>query len=166
MATAYSKLTHELVKEYFHYDEHTGVLTWKKCHFPKFVDKEASFKRKDGYLHVHFKSSHHLTHRLIWLWAHGEHASTFIDHINHNRADNRIANLRLVSRKQNNENRSKSKNKSSKFKGVTFRKDQQKWTAQICSNYKQKHLGYFETEELAHAAYLKAAEELHTCNNR
>jgi hypothetical protein len=166
MATAYSKLTHELVKEYFYYDEHTGVLTWKKSHRSALIGKEASQPRKDGYRHVHFKSSSHLAHRLIWLFVHGNHASNFIDHINHDRADNRIANLRLVSRKQNNENKSKSEGKSSKFKGVTFRKDQQKWTAQICTNYKQKHLGYFESEELAHVAYLKAAEELHTCNNK
>jgi hypothetical protein len=165
MGTAYSKLTHDLVKERFDYDEKTGILTWKKCHLPNFVGKKAGHIRKDGYVHVHFKSSHHLAHRLIWLYVHGQHASTFIDHINRNRLDNRIENLRLVTTKQNNENKSKSQNKSSKFKGVSFRKDVQKWTAQICSNYKHKHLGYFDTEELAYASYLKASKELHTCNN-
>ncbi len=165
MTVANFTLDTSLVKEYFQYDPKTGILSWKKNQRKSLLGMPSGHKRKDGYLQTHFKCAHYLTHRLIWIYVYGEHPDGYLDHINGNRSDNRIENLRIVTKKQNSENRKKRLGRSSKFKGVCFRKDSNKWTAQIGSNYKLKHLGYFETEELAYEAYKQAAQLLHTRNN-
>jgi len=77
-----------------------------------------------------------------------------VDHINHNRLDNRKSNLRIVTRQQNHFNRSK-------VKGYIWNKSSKKWQAYIVINRKKIHLGYFDTEEEARNAYLLAKEKYH-----
>jgi hypothetical protein len=77
-----------------------------------------------------------------------------IDHVDGDRLHNAFSNLRVVSSQGNCLNRSTAK-------GYCWHKVRGKWQAQIKINYKQKHLGYFETEEEARAAYLAAKDELH-----
>lgn len=84
----------------------------------------------------------------------------FVDHINHNGLDNRKANLRIVTSQQNSWNKRQGKRrKSSKYKGLSWRKNSQKWGVSICIDYKSKHLGYFEDEKEAAAAYDRAAKK-------
>ena len=82
-----------------------------------------------------------------------------IDHIDGNRVNNSLSNLRVVTRQENQFNRTTAK-------GYYFRKDIGKWMAQICSNWKVKHLGCFNSEEEARAAYLKAKEIYHVIEIR
>lgn len=80
-----------------------------------------------------------------------------VDHINGNKLDNRRENLRLSNRVQNARNREKCLNpKTSKYKGV-FKKGK-RWAASIKENYKNCHLGYFDTQEQVAAAYNEAAK--------
>ena len=79
------------------------------------------------------------------------------DHINGDRLDNRKANLRICTRAQNNMNRQPISGKSSKYKGVSWAKREQKWRASISVNNKAKHLGYFDNQEKAALAYNNAA---------
>jgi hypothetical protein len=81
----------------------------------------------------------------------------FVDHINGNGLDNRKSNLRICTHQQNCENSRKRKKSFSKYKGVYWSKNAKKWVAQITIDGKSKHLGYFELEEDAAAAYDKAA---------
>lgn len=83
-----------------------------------------------------------------------------IDHINHNGLDNRRYNLRICTHAQNCQNRKPYKNKLSKHKGVTWRKDSKKWKAQIRFNGKQMSIGSYITESEAIRAYNKKAKEL------
>lgn len=82
-----------------------------------------------------------------------------VDHINHNKLDNRKENLRQCTQQQNNANAQKRSGTSSKFKGVSFNKDKNKWEAKICVNYKTIHLGRHNVEEDAARAYNEAARE-------
>lgn len=84
-----------------------------------------------------------------------------IDHIDGNGQNNDPANLRLATRSQNQHNRGASKNNTSGFKGVYLEKKVNRWKSAICLNGKLRHIGLFDTKEEAHAAYVKAAEQLH-----
>jgi len=111
------------------------------------------------------KKSYYL-HRIIYKY-HNEDwditdtsTNNHIDHININSLDNRIENLRVATCSQNNRNKNKFKNCSSKYKGVCWDKKNNKWRARIKINGKQKHLGYFDNEEEACEAYKKKYEEI------
>jgi hypothetical protein len=96
-------------------------------------------------------------HRLIKGAKKGEQ----VDHIHHNTLDNRQSETRLCTGNQNARNAVKRADNTSGFKGVCWSKRHQKWEAKIKLNGKRKHLGYYHTPELGHAAYCKAALELH-----
>ena len=83
-----------------------------------------------------------------------------VDHINHNGLDNRKANLRFATYSQNAWNRKKPTDSgSSKYKGVRWVKDSKKWRAVICNNNRRTHLGFFNDEKEAAAAYDTAAKK-------
>ena len=90
-----------------------------------------------------------------------------VDHVNKNSRDNRLTNLRLLSKNQNMQNRRSKKNAKSKYKGVTFNKESQRkpWKARINYNKRQKYLGSFETELQAFGAYKKEAIKLNKTKN-
>jgi len=92
-------------------------------------------------------------HQFAWYWVNKECVEE-LDHINGIRNDNRICNLRSVTRQQNNWNRTKAK-------GYYWSKNNQKWRAQIYLNKGQIHLGLFKTEQEARNAYLQAKEKYH-----
>ena len=83
-----------------------------------------------------------------------------VDHINGNGLDNRRSNLRLCTNQQNQQNRRPTRNSSSKYKGVSFSKQRQKWEAQMKCGTKRFNLGHFALEEDAARAYNKKAIEL------
>jgi hypothetical protein len=96
--------------------------------------------------------------RLAWFYVHGEWPAHHIDHINGDRYDDRIANLRDVSSRTNNQNMPK--HRSGHLAGTTFDKEKGKWFARIKIRGKAKRLGYFPNQQLAHEAYKKAVNEL------
>jgi len=119
-----------------------------------------------GHLVVNTRGGKKLVHRLLWESVHGSIPKGLeLDHINGNRKDNRISNLRLVSRKQNAENRSKPhKGNTSGVKGVSWYKRYARYVAQICVNGERITLGYRKTLEEAQALYAEAAAKYHTHN--
>ena len=118
------------------------------------------------YIQIGINKKLYLLHRLIYKYFNEDWDLTDtskkneIDHININPLDNRIENLRVVNTSQNNRNRNKFKNCSSKYKGVFWNKLKSKWHAQIKINGKTKHLGLFDNEEDAYLAYKKKYDEL------
>lgn len=84
-----------------------------------------------------------------------------VDHINLDKKDNRRENLRRATNQQNQANRTVSKKNTSGFKGVSWHKYHQRWSAKIGVGYKRIHLGFFDTPEEASEAYEKAAQEHH-----
>lgn len=98
-------------------------------------------------------------HRVIATRVWGERALSLyqVDHINGNTLDNRRSNLRLATHAQNNQNHGRPSSNTSGFMGVTFDKQLKRYRAKIKSNGKNYHLGYFDSPEDAHKAYLEAA---------
>jgi len=83
-----------------------------------------------------------------------------VDHINHDKLDNRKANLRVCSVAENTRNMIKPKHNTSGYKGVSWHNQNKKWRASIGKNKKYYTIGLFSTPEEAHAAYCKAAEAI------
>ncbi|HYD58974.1 MAG TPA: HNH endonuclease signature motif containing protein [Noviherbaspirillum sp.] len=123
----------------------------------------AGSKNGHGYILIGLPEGRFRAHRLAWLYVCGEWPKNEVDHINGVRSDNRIANLRDVSRRTNNENRREAQcnNRSSGLLGVTWSGRHKKWAASIRVNRKNKHLGLWETKEEAHEAYVCAKRRLH-----
>lgn len=118
-------------------------------------DQEAGTFCKDiGYRKVRFDGRTYYTHRIIWKLLYGEDPVE-IDHINGNRSDNRITNLRSVSRLENMRNMKKMPSNTSGVAGVFWLKDRSKWRATIS----QKILGNFKKFEDAVAARKQAEKE-------
>ena len=113
----------------------------------------------DGYLHFRYLGRHYYVHRVIWLVEHGEEAEQ-IDHINGNRTDNRIENLRSVSCMENMRNQKARKTNTSGVTGVSWCQHKKRWLARIHAGGRNRFLGYFKTLDEAKAER-KSAEALH-----
>lgn len=132
--------------------------------FPKNRREEARWKPigcigPGGYLYFRFKRKIYSCHRVAWFLATGVQPQ-IIDHINRQRTDNRLANLRDVTPTENTWNRRIHKNNRSGYKGVSLHACG-KYIASIMTNGKVKYLGTFESPEDASEAYEAAARELH-----
>lgn len=155
------ELTAEYLRSILDYDPATGIFTWKISTANNVkVGDVAGCTTGEGYLHISICSSRYKSHRLAWLYVYGEWPSLDIDHINRNRSDNRIANLRDVSHKQNLQNTGKYSHNTSGHPGVSWSKCVSKWRARIAHDQKHIHLGCFTDIEEAIAAR-KAAEKLY-----
>lgn len=130
----------------------------------RYSGKECGNIDFQGYRAIKINGKTFKAHRLAWLHYYGEWPKGQIDHINRVRDDNRIENLRDVTRSQNQQNVSIRRTNTSGAKGVYFFKGTGKWHARICVNGKQKHLGFFNDLRLAASAYSEAAAKYHTHN--
>lgn len=155
----------EQLREELHYDPADGQFYWKKPRGgPKRIDSDgvenrAGSKRGDGYVSISALGFKYLAHRLAWFYVHGVWPENIIDHINNDRTDNRIENLREAS--ENSRNQGLRSDNTSGFRGVSFSKEHGKWVARIVHNYRQHVLGYFDVKEDAIAAYNRQADEFH-----
>lgn len=155
------ELTAEYLRSILHYDRETGIFTWKVLTSSRIkLGDVAGSQNGQGYLQVKLQSRLYLAHRLAWLYMHGAWPKDQLDHVNRVRTDNRIANLREATNKQNHQNKSKHSNNTSGHPGVCWNKQRSKWVARIKHDYKDIHLGYFENLEDAIAAR-KAAEKFY-----
>ena len=155
-------LTTERLKQLLSYDPETGVFTWASNRLPQRIGQRAGSEHNDGYRKIRLDGRDYLEHRLAWLYVHGAFPKFDTDHINGNRCDNRICNLRDVPRATNMHNERKARaNGSSGFLGVSWVESRKKWRAKITANGKKKTIGEFNTPEAAHHAYLEAKRVLH-----
>jgi len=128
------------------------------------IDKDVCYKSNkrvagslsEGYRRVSIQGKSTGAHRVAWFLHYGKWPDGFIDHINHDRSDNRIENLRLVSRSDNARNQKLNRHNTSGFNGVSYHKKRQEWRAAIQVNGKKKWVGSFKTKDEAIAARQKA----------
>lgn len=143
------------------YDPDTGIFRWREVGVEffatknswsswnsRFSGKTAGKLRDDGYLSVRLKylntSKTYLLHRVALKMFYGKDPEGFVDHINGNRQDNRIENLRVVSRSENQRNQKKRTNNTTGVLGVSWSKHANAWLARITYDGKQKNLGYYK----------------------
>ena len=150
---------YEYLLEHYRYDN--GKLVVVNHSQQRRIGKPLSGSLKsDGYISVSILNHPFKEHRVIFLLVNGW-LPDYIDHINQNKIDNSIENLREASTSQNMRNVSKYKrNSTSKFKGVSFHKLNNKWISHVSYNGKLIHLGYFVSEEVAARAYDEKAKQL------
>jgi len=157
--------TKEQICEMFVYDN--GKLVNRVArNYNSPVGKHTARLDKKGYLNIKIYSFYFKEHRLVWNMFYGEIPDGLqIDHMNGDKTDNRIENLRLVSNMDNCQNKRKSTSQSKTgVLGVSWYKKYGCYIAQICVNYKKINLGYYDTIEEAHQVYLDAKRKLHkTC---
>jgi len=150
-------LTIDRLKQMLAYNPDTGVLTWATS--PKYDiavgSKAGCYRKIDGYECVRLDGKLYLAHRIAWFYVHGAWPSHELDHVNGKRTDNHMANLRLATRVQNSGNTRPHKDSETGFKGVSIYKRSGKFRARL----RNKTIGYFDTPEQAHAAYMAVAQK-------
>lgn len=153
----------EYLREILKYNPATGEITWKKPNANNVKQgQRAGAVNSRGYTKIGIHSIEYMAHRIAWTYMTGEDpGDMLIDHIDGDTTNNRFNNLRLASKAENTRNAKKYKHNTSGFKGVCWHNETKKWRAQIRCDYRLVHLGLFDTPELAHMAYCKAAAELH-----
>ena len=126
-----------------------GKLFWNKTVSNKKAGSRAGkLNKQRGYRYVGYRGRHYLEHRVIYKLVHG-HCPRYLDHVNRNRSDNRIENLRQTTHSANHYNKQKVANKTSEEKGVCFDKRTGKWMAYLTVSRCNIHLGYYQHEKEA-----------------
>jgi len=136
-------MTQSELKELLYYDSLTGKFTWLASTNKKIVIGTRAGSRKiTGYREIKVNNERFTEHQLAWLYVYG-YIPTEIDHIDHNRSNNILTNLREVTHIVNCKNRSKQVNNVSGFTGVCFYTRTGKWEAKIKVKGKTIHLGSY-----------------------
>jgi len=141
------------------YEPSSGVMTWRANRYRVVAGQLAGSAHPRGYLTITLAQKRILAHRLAWALHHGTWPERQVDHVNGDRTDNRIANLRLATASQNACNSGARRTNKTGLKGVT--RAGNRWRATIMIAGKQHNLGRFDSPEAAHEAYAAGAARLH-----
>lgn len=147
-----------LALSFLDYCPDSGVFRWKRKpsrSSPIKVGSEAGTITDKGYRVIRINGTRIMAHRLAWFWAYEELPGEQIDHVNRIKDDNKIANLRLASNRENQENVNR--------RGYYLNRVWGRYVAQIMVDGKSIYLGGFDSEGQARKAYLKAKDRLHRC---
>ena len=155
-------ITADALRKLLDYNPETGKFARRTKWGSQNIGDEPGSLSKHGYWQIGVFSRTHPAHRLAWLHYYGEWPPHDVDHINRNRLDNRIENLRLATRSENLHNSGARAGSSSGVKGVALRslrrgkRPSKQWMAHIMVNGKRFHLGNYYTLEEAAAARQQA----------
>jgi hypothetical protein len=151
------------IEDQITYDPTTGLFKWLNPVYPKRTGWIAGSDDGSGYLCFKINGSKVKAHRLAWYLMQGKWPDNIIDHVDSNKTNNKLSNLRDVSLSVNQQNRKKAQiNSLSGLLGV--KKNRSRWSAAIRLNGYQTHLGTYDTPEEAHAVYLEAKRKIHEGN--
>lgn len=157
-------VTRQEVLQLLDYNPETGSFRWKTSVGRVSKGSIAGCVHSDNYAYIGINRKHYLSHRLAWLVCKGSWPAADIDHINGVKSDNRISNLRAVSKAENQQAIVKAqKNNVTGLAGVS--PCHGKFLARIVADGVLHRLGRFDTPEQARAAYLKAKQKLHPTSN-
>lgn len=147
----------DLLKSLLDFSIETGLFTWKKQRPKCRIGNVAGYKNGTGYINIDLLGVVYPAHRLAWFYVYGTPEFKEIDHINMIRHDNRICNLREVTRAQNVQN-TKPRSESG-LKGITKACSSGKWIATIKINGSCIYLGTFDDKYIAYETWLNAAKK-------
>ncbi len=162
-------VAHEELKAMLAYDPATGDFVWKsRDDVPtwwntKYAGNRAGSTDAYGYVVLRINARTFKAHRIAWFYVTGAmpDPNIEIDHINGDRRDNSIANLRLADDLQNAANACVRRDNSSGVKGVSWHRRIHKWQAQINECGRRTSLGYFDNILAAQRAYQERAQIIH-----
>lgn len=148
------------------YNQETGIFRWKiepRPARPLIGEIAGTLSKSQGYIFIKVKGFPQIGgHRIAWIYAHGQIPDGFeVDHRDRNRSNNSISNLRLATSSQQKMNKGVQSNNRSGLKGAFYHacRPGKKWRSQIKIRSALKFIGYFDTAEEAHAAYMVEAKK-------
>jgi hypothetical protein len=162
MSESNSTLTTARLRELLHFEPDTGVFTWRDTPLVhKWRGKQAG-RLDNGYIRIRIDRQDYLGHRLAWFYVHGEWPDPYIDHINGEKSDNRMVNLREATHGLNMQNR-RSGNIGSRsgLLGVKWDEPSQRWEANITVDGRVIYLGKSKEKNIASAMYIAAKRAVH-----
>ena len=148
-------VSRERLAQLLAYEPVTGLFKWRVNRGRARAGYVAGCLASHGYWFIRVDGRLYTGHRLAWLYVHGSFPHDELDHVNGVRSDNRLANLRPASSRQNKGNTKLRSDNTSGYKGVV--RSLSGWEAQIEVDGRCKRLGIFSEPQLAHAAYQQAA---------
>lgn len=157
------------LKDILDYEPDTGFFRWKpresttregKIFNTRFAGAVAGTINGHGYVQINISGRLHKAHRLAWLFVHGD-CPALIDHINRDRTDNRICNLRQATKAQNAANSGATSRSKTGVKGVSWSDKENKWIAYIRVDGRSKRIGAFTEISAAASAYRNYSILLH-----
>ena len=168
MPTTTKVLTQEEVRQLLDYDPETGELRWREWKQGRKMGKAVGMSvGSAGYRQIRINGKGYLTHRLIWLWRYGYFPENEIDHIDRDKRNNRLSNLREVSNSCNQRNSETRTDNKSGVKGVCWANRKSKWLASMKVNNEWRYLGLHTefTEAVAHRLAAEQCLDWEGCDN-
>ena len=151
-------ISHDYVLSAFDYQD--GNLIRKTGRLGEVGQIAGCLHKGTGYIHVKIKAKAFKAHRLVFLYHHG-YLPEFVDHIDGDKTNNKIENLRAATKEENSQNQKIRSNNTSGCKGVSWNKILKKWQVSLCKNYKPIYLGLYEDLELASLVAMEATQLIH-----
>ncbi|MFB6349684.1 HNH endonuclease signature motif containing protein [Moraxella marmotae] len=155
-----SDLTQQRLQQYLRYDEQSGEFTWikrpsKNIHLHT---RAGTLDKSSGYRSITLFGKRYLEHRLVWLYVHGEMPKHQIDHINQIRDDNRLSNLRHITKAENQRNKTRRTSRLDEI-GIWWCKRRKRYIAEISLNGKKVYQKSFtDIDEAIKARKQKSLE--------
>lgn len=152
----------ERLRELLSYNPETGEFRWRVNRGRIKAGDIAGATNNWGHRQIRIDGTKYQAHRLAWLAMKGSWPLRDIDHKDGDPSNNQFCNLRLATQSQNNANSRRRIHNRAGYKGVVFCSDRRKpWRAIVGVNKARLFLGYFETAEEAHSAYVEAATRIY-----
>lgn len=152
------EICQKLLQESFCYED--GNLIWKQPTGRRISVGQVAGRNNNGYRMIGFMGKEYMAHRLVFMFHHG-YLPPEVDHIDGNRSNNKIDNLRAATHAENLRNQRLKSSNTSGLKNVGWAKREQRWRVRVTIDGKDKHIGYFKDRDLADLVAIEACDLHH-----